>query len=85
MPHKVHKAGRTASDSMHLRDRMPEISATAICHMPSPAGARTGTSHFPIMAPKLSAGLLTIPFVPKFKINHMIMDAIKIVVPALVR
>ncbi len=64
---------------------IPDSSATPICHMPSPAGARTGTSSRPRPAPKLSAGFSTMPVNPKFSTNQITMDAIKIVVPALVR
>ena len=39
----------------------PQIKATAICQKPSPAGARIGTSAWPIAAPKLSDTRLTMP------------------------
>ncbi len=62
---------------------MPDMSATTICHIPRPAGTRSGTRKRPIAAPKLSAGFSTSPRGPKFNTNHITMDAIKIVVPAL--
>ena len=64
---------------------MPEISATAICHRPSPAGASTGTRKRPMAAPKLSEGSVTIPRMPKFRTNQITMEAKKMVVPAFVR
>ena len=63
----------------------PEISATATCHRPRPAGRSTGTSTWPIMAAKLSCTSDTKPVVPVFNTNHSTMEAIKIVVPALLR
>ncbi len=64
---------------------MPAIRDTMICHRPRPAGRISGSNHFPIAAPKLSAGLSTMPDVPKFSTSQIRIDAINMVVPALDR
>ena len=64
---------------------MPAIRATAICQNPNPIGAKNGTSPCPKIAPKLSDISVVYPCGPKFKIIHIRIDAIKIVVPAFVR
>ena len=64
---------------------MPEISATPICHMPSPAGARIGSIQWPRASPKLSYTSVTMPWAPKFKRNQIIIEAIIIIPPIFFR
>src|SRR5699024_11573772 len=62
---------------------IPEIRATAICQYPSPAGASKGTRAFPMIAPKLSEISDTKPCGPRFMTPHIIMEAMKMTVPAI--
>lgn len=64
---------------------IPDISETAIRQYPSPIGASRGTMNFPKDEAKLSDMLSVRPEGPKFIINHIIIEAIKIVVPALLK
>ncbi len=64
---------------------MPAMSATTICQNPKPMGAKKGTIHWPIWEPKVWDMSREYPWGPKFKRNHMRMEAMKMVVPALVR
>ena len=64
---------------------MPAIRATTICQKPRPMGAKKGTMHRPIMEPKVFPMSWEYPEGPKFSSTHMMMEATKMVVPALVR
>ena len=80
IPNNTEKLDTTTSFA-----EIPEIKATAICHIPSPAGLSTGSNTFPIEAPKLSDTCSVIPWKLKFSKNQRIIEAIKMVVPAFVK
>ena len=80
MPNKTAQLDTTTSFA-----EIPAIKATAICQYPSPSGAKKGTIHFQMTAPKLFLISEVYPEGPKFNKNHITIEAIKIVVPAFVR
>ena len=64
---------------------IPAINATAICQYPNHKKTKNGSNICPITAPKLFVISVEYPFTPKFNKNHIIIEAINIVVPAFVK